>query len=347
MALQTTWFVLVFVLLIGYAILDGLDFGVGVLYLTLKDERHRRAALQAIGPVWDGNEVWLLTGGGALFAAFPAVYATVFSGFYLALFLLLVALIARAVAIEFRSKVDSLRWRRVWDFVFSLGSTLAAVLLGVALGNIQCGVPVSEAGEYTGTFLGLLNTYALSVGVVSMSAFSSQGAILLAHKSQGAMHEICAGFARRCCLMFILVYLGCFVMAFVGSGSTRYSFFTLPHIGDAFGSPLPWVLAALVFVALAACMVAVMRNRFGIALIASSTAIGGMLALAGACLFPRLVPSSTDLAYSLTAFSSSSTQGTLTAMLIIALIGMPIVIAYTIYVHWVFRGKVTEGEGEY
>ena len=337
MILQTIWFVLVFVLLVGYAILDGMDFGVGVLYLFFKDERHRRAALQAIGPVWDGNEVWLLTGGGALFAAFPAVYATVFSGFYLALFLLLVALIARAVAIEFRSKVDSPRWRRVWDIVFALGSFLPAVLLGVALGNVLRGVPVNEAGEYTGTFLGLLNPYAILVGLTSLAAFTMQGAIFLAHKSEGAMQGHVATLVPTLWGGTLALFL-----ATMAASLAAWHF-----LSAALTSPLSLALGALAAVSLIAVAILARRKRFGSALVASSTAIGSMLALAGACLFPRLVPSSIDLAYSLTAYSSSSTQGTLTAMLVIALIGMPIVIAYTIYVHWVFRGKVTGGEADY
>src|SRR6516225_10935782 len=163
--LNTVWFVLVGVLFTGYAMLDGFDLGIGALHLFTKDDTERRILINAIGPVWDGNEVWLVTGGGALFAAFPGVYATVFSGFYLAFVLLLVALIFRAVAIEFRSKQPMLWWRRMWDVGFSVGSLLSSLLIGVAMGNIAWGVPLDNQGEFTGSFLSLLGPYPLMLGV--------------------------------------------------------------------------------------------------------------------------------------------------------------------------------------
>ena len=163
--LNTTWFILIGVLFTGYAMLDGFDLGVGALHLLTKTDRERRIMLNAIGPVWDGNEVWLVTGGGALFAAFPNVYATVFSGFYLAFVLLLVALIFRAVAIEFRSKQPMHWWRQMWDVGFSVGSILSSLLIGVAMGNIAWGVPIDDRGEFSGTFLSLLGPYPLLIGV--------------------------------------------------------------------------------------------------------------------------------------------------------------------------------------
>jgi cytochrome d ubiquinol oxidase subunit II len=172
MDLNSIWFWLIAVLIIGYAILDGFDFGVGVLSLFGRDEKERRIHFNAIGPVWDGNEVWLITGGGALFAAFPIVYATVFSGFYLALMLLLTALIFRAVSFEFRNKVESPGWRRAWDFAFGFGSLLPAVLFGIAVGNILRGVPIDASGNFLGTFLGLLNPYSIGVGLLSLVLLS-------------------------------------------------------------------------------------------------------------------------------------------------------------------------------
>src|ERR1035441_1256916 len=162
--LNTIWFILVGVLFTGYAMLDGFDLGIGALHLFTKDDAERRTLLNAIGPVWDGNEVWLVTGGGALFAAFPNVYATVFSGFYLAMILLLVALIFRAVAIEFRSKQPMRWWRQMWDIGFSAGSLLSSLLIGVAMGNIAWGIPLDERGEFAGTFRGLLGPYPLLLG---------------------------------------------------------------------------------------------------------------------------------------------------------------------------------------
>jgi cytochrome d ubiquinol oxidase subunit II len=332
MTLQTIWFILVFVLLIGYAILDGMDLGVGILHLATRDERGRRAALQAIGPVWDGNEVWLLTGGGALFAAFPPVYATVFSGFYLALMLLLVALIGRAVAIEFRSRLTSTRWQRFWDGVFAFGSAVPALLLGVAFGNILGGVPVDAAGDYTGTFFGLLNPTAILAGLAAVALFTLQGAILLAHKLESPLQQ---HLVRRLPLIWAAA-VGLLAVAAAAMLATT------PYLAAAaLGSPLAWAMGVLTIGAMIAVLLLIRRQRFGAALVCSSAAIAGTMGLAGTAMFPRLVPSSTDLAFSLTITNSSSTQGTLLAMLIITLIGMPIVLAYTIYVHRIFRGKVT------
>jgi len=175
--LQVTWFLLIGVLLTGFAILDGFDLGVGVWHLRARGDRERRTLLNAVGPVWDGNEVWLLTAGGALFAAFPPVYASVFSGFYMALMLLLLALIFRAVSMEFRGKVESDGWRRFWDLGFGLGSALPAILFGVAVGNIMRGIPLDADGNFTGTFFSLLHPYALATGLLSLAAFVCHGAI--------------------------------------------------------------------------------------------------------------------------------------------------------------------------
>ena len=189
MDLNIIWFLLIAVLLIGYAILDGFDLGVGVLHLFTKDENERRININSIAPVWDGNEVWLLTAGGALFAAFPIVYATVFSGFYLAFMLLLFALIFRAVSMEFRGKVDSPKWRSVWDWAFGLGSLLPALLYGVAIGNILRGIPINSEGYFTGNFFSLLNPYSILVGLLSLVLFTMHGSIYLSMKSAGAHRE--------------------------------------------------------------------------------------------------------------------------------------------------------------
>jgi cytochrome bd ubiquinol oxidase subunit II len=334
--LQTIWFILIFVLLAGYAVLDGMDLGLGILHLAARGDRARRQALAAVGPVWDGNEVWLLTAGGALFAAFPAVYATVFSGFYLALVLLLVALIGRAVSVEFRSRVASPHWRSLWDVVFSLGSIVAAILLGVALGNILEGVPINPAGEFAGTFLGLLNPLAILVGLMSLVTFTMHGAIALAHKTDSPGADRFGRLAYRLALVAVVLFL---VTGAALGGE-------VPYLWDAVTQPLPVVLECVVLAGLASVLWLTAFRRFSAAQVASSVAIASMIALAGAVLFPRLVPSSIDLAYSLTAENASSTQGTLWAMLIIALVGMPLVIAYTAWTHWLFRGKAkVEEEG--
>ena len=202
--LNTIWFILVGVLFTGYAMLDGFDLGIGALHLFTKDDAERRTLLNAIGPVWDGNEVWLVTGGGALFAAFPNVYATVFSGFYLAFILLLAALIFRAVAIEFRSKQPMRWWRQMWDIGFSAGSIVSALLIGVAMGNIAWGVPIDEHGEFAGTFLGLLKPYPLLLGVTTVALFMMHGAIYGLMKTEGALHDKLRGWAMNSIIFFVI-----------------------------------------------------------------------------------------------------------------------------------------------
>jgi cytochrome d ubiquinol oxidase subunit II len=331
MDLNTIWFVLIGVLITGYAILDGFDLGVGVLHLFTHDSQERRLYLNAIGPVWDGNEVWLLTGGGALFAAFPMVYATVFSGFYLAIMLLLVALIFRAVSLEFRGKVDSERWRRIWDWAFGLGSLLPAVLFGIAIGNIVRGVPIDAAGRWAGSFPGLLNPYAILIGVFSLILFTMHGAIYLTLKTDGALRERMIVWASGSWIAVVVLYFlatlaTIFVSPFLFEGMVR--------------NPLFWVLFILLLVSLLTIPAFLKAARHVRAFLASSLAIACIIGLSAVSLFPRLVPSSIDLAYSLTITNAASSQTTLATMLIIALIGMPLVIGYTIFIYRVFKGKV-------
>lgn len=332
MTLATIWFILVLVLLIGYAILDGYDLGVGILHLLLRGDRQRRLALNAVGPVWDGNEVWLLTGGGALFAAFPPVYATVFSGCYIALMLLLAALIARGVAVEFRSKVESPAWRSAWDVVFSAGSAVAALLLAVAFGNILGGMPINAPGDYTGSFFGLLNPFALVVGLLGVCACALHGAIFLAGKGDEEMRPRFLQAAQILWIPFTLFAVAAILTARIAA----------PHLyaGLFPASPGAIALLTLAVAAILAVRVLLGRGRLTAAFVASSAAIGSLIALAGLAAFPRLVPSTTDLAYSLTTTNASSTDLTLKTMLIIALIGVPIVLLYTVLVHQIFRGKV-------
>ncbi len=204
--LNTVWFLLVGVLLTGYAILDGFDLGVGAIHLLAKSDEERRIHINAIGPVWDGNEVWLVTGGGALFAAFPEAYATAFSGFYLAMMLLLVGLIFRAVAIEFRSKQPMRWWRQFWDISFSVSSVLSGLLVGVALGNLALGVPLDSEFEFVGSFLGLLNPYALLVGLTGLSLFVMHGNIFLVMKTEGELHDRLRGWVNRHIMLFVVFY---------------------------------------------------------------------------------------------------------------------------------------------
>lgn len=338
MDLNTIWFLLVGVLLAGYAVLDGFDLGVGVLHLFARNEQERRLHLNAIGPVWDGNEVWLLTGGGALFAAFPPVYATVFSAYYLALVLVLLALIFRAVAIEFRGKVESPGWRRAWDWAFGLGSLLPTVLFGVAFGNVMRGLPIDAAGKFTGSFFTLLNPYCLLAGVLSLAVFIMHGALYLAVKTAGPLHDRMVKVASGTWIAVVVL----FVVTMVAT------FFAAPfQFGCGPRRPLFWAFVVLLLVGLLYLPVAVKAGRSLTAFLASSLSLVSMVGMAVACLFPRLVPSSIDLAHSLTIYNSSSTPRTLTVMLVIALIGVPIVLAYTAWIYWTFRGKTEITEESY
>ncbi len=331
MALNIIWFLLVGVLIIGYAILDGFDLGVGILHLFTRDENEKRIEMNAIGPVWDGNEVWLLTGGGALFAAFPVVYATVFSGFYIAFMLLLFALIFRAVSFEFRGKVDSPAWRKSWDYAFGIGSLLPALLYGVAIGNILRGIPIDQSGNYTGTFIGLLNPYAVLVGLVSLVLFTLHGSLYMTVKSDGELRKRMKGLSNKLWITFILLYIV----------ATFLTLFEAPFLFAAIlKNPLFWILFLLLLASILFIPVAVKGEKYFHAFLSSSVMIASMVGLVAVSLFPRLVPSSIDLVNSLTIYNSSSSQRTLMTMLIIALIGMPIVIGYTIFIYRIFKGKV-------
>ena len=338
MDLNTIWFLLVAVLIIGYAVLDGFDLGVGVLHLFTRNEEEKRINMNAIGPVWDGNEVWLLTGGGALFAAFPIVYATVFSGFYIALMLLLFALIFRAVSFEFRGKVESVKWKKTWDAAFGIGSLLPAVLFGVAIGNILRGIPIDGNGFFTGNFFTLLNPYSILVGILSLILFTMHGSIYMTMKSEGNQHQRMKNTAPRLWIAFVSVYVIV----------TMYSIFESGYLFESMlSNPLFWILFIPMLAAIIYIPVGLKSEKPGRAFFASSFTIACMIGLMAASLFPRLVPSLTDLTNSLTIYNASSTERTLFTMLIIALIGMPLVIGYTIFIYRAFKGKVQIGEHSY
>jgi len=338
MDLNTAWFLLIGVLLTVYAILDGFDLGVGVLHLFSRDDRERRLNLTAIGPVWDGNEVWLITGAGALFAAFPRVYATVFSSFYLAFMLLLLALIFRAVSFEFRSQVDSPSWRRLWDWAFGLGSLVPALLYGVVVGNILRGIPLNEEGVFTGSFPGLLNPYALLLGLLSLTMFTMHGAAYMTLKTNGELRERMKQWVSRAWVVFAALFIL----------STIATFSMSPYLFEgAPGNSLWWFFLLLFLASTVYLPLATRREKYFHTFLASSGSIIGLIGLAAVGIFPRLVPSITDLAFSLTIYNAASTPRAQTAILIIALIGMPLVIAYTAYVYWVFKGKVELPEKGY
>ena len=336
--LQMAWFILFMVLITGYAILDGFDLGVGMISLLARDDEERRGHMNAIGPVWDGNEVWLLTVGGALFAAFPSVYATVFSGFYLALMLLLVALILRAVSLEFRSKVEAPAWRRVWDVCFVLGSFLATLLFGVAVGNILRGVPLTADGEFAGTFLGLLHPYPVAIGLLTLTMFATHGSLYMGVKTEG---EARSRHLRRAGSIWV-AWVALYVVA------TLATFFVSPFLLEGVLRRLPfWPSLALTLGGLVCVPVFLKGGHALRAFLSSSAAIAGLIGLAATSLYPRLVPALGDLGLSLTAANASSTERTLTVMLVIALVGMPLVLGYTAFIYSRFKGKVVLDEQSY
>lgn len=339
MSLPIIWFVLYVIIISGYAILDGFDLGVGMLSLFLaRTDEERRVMLNAIGPVWDGNEVWLVLGGGALFAAFPIVYASLFSGFYLAMMLVLLVLILRTVAIEFRSKRESPRWRRTWDWVFSISSFGIVILLGVALGNVMRGVALDQAGDIRVDLIDLLNPYSLAVAVVSIAMFSLHGSIFLSMKVEGALLDRVTALVPRLMVTFFVLMTG-----LIGWTLLRTETFASNY------RHRPWV-AILPAAALVAALVAwrqIRRTRYFAAFIASATMILALLGAVAAGLYPVMIPSSIDAAYSLTVQNASAADETLTVMLVVAVIGMPFVLLYTAGVYYFFRGRVVLDETSY
>jgi cytochrome d ubiquinol oxidase subunit II len=336
--LNTVWFILIGVLFTGYAMLDGFDLGIGALHLFCKTDEERRVMLNTIGPVWDGNEVWLITGGGALFAAFPNVYATVFSGFFLAFTLLLVALIFRGVAIEFRSKQPMRWWRQTCDIGFSAGSIVTSLLIGVAIGNIAQGIPLDEHGEFAGTFCGLLGAYPLLLGVTTVALFMMHGSIYALTKTEGELHDRLRRWAGNTIILFITCY------AIV----TMVTLLYVPNMAARLRAN-PWLfsIALANILAIANIPREIQRGRDWRAFFSSCAVMLTLMGLFCLEMYPNLVLSHPDAANSLTIHNAASSQKTLGIMLVIALIGMPIVIAYTIGIHWIFRGKVKLDKASY
>lgn len=329
--LNLIWFVLVGVLFTGYAILDGFDLGVGALHLLTHTDEERRFMLNSIGPVWDGNEVWLVTAGGALFAAFPDVYATAFSGFYLAFMLLLVMLIFRAVAIEFRSKQPMRWWRQWWDVSFSVSSILCALVQGIALGNVARGVPLSPSHEFQGSFLGLFNPYALLVGVTTVAMFIMHGSIYVVLKTEGELQAKAKG--------WILYTLPAFVICYVAT--TMVTLLYVPQMTDHIRhEPAFFVVALANMLTVANIPREIYQGRPFAAFLSSCFTIALMMLLFGLGVFPYLLPSYPHWELGLHIYNTASSQRTLGIMLLFAMLAMPLVISYTVSVYWIFRGKV-------
>ena len=336
--LETVWFLLWGILWAVYFILDGFDLGLGALMPVLaRNETDRRMIYSSMGPYWDGNEVWLITAGGVTFAAFPTAYAVMFSSLYSALLLLLFALIFRGVSFEFRGKVDSHRWRTFWDACMVLGSFLPAVLLGVVFANIFRGIPIDGEGIYRGSLLTLLNPYGLLGGALFLLLFLVHGSLWLAIKSEGDLQQRAAAMAKKCWVALLVVAVG-FLVA-TGFSTTLYANY-LKH-------PTLFVILLVTVVSLVLTLFFLSKEAYGKAWVASCIAIVGTTLFGVVGLYPTILPSNLDAAYSLTIFNSASSPLTLRIMLGVALTFVPIVIAYQAWVYYFFRGKVKEEDVAY
>lgn len=331
MDLNVLWFVLLGILLAGYAILDGFDLGVGMLQRVTRTDEERRIVLNSIGPLWDGNEVWLVTFGGALFAAFPEAYATIFSGLYEAFMLLLGALIFRAISIEFRGKLGYPAWRLFWDIVFGVSSFVATIIFGVSVGCAMTGIPLDERGIFRGTLASLLGAYPLLTAALTVALFTMHGAIFLGMKTTGELQARVRSWMWYGFWGFVVLYVAVTAMTiwFVPRSIENFRHF-----------PWAWAIVVLNVLAIANIPRSLVRQKLPMAFASSSCCIAALVFLLGMALFPNLVTSHPRPEHSLTIYNAASSQGTLTIMAIIALIGMPFVLSYTAIVYWTFRGPV-------
>jgi cytochrome d ubiquinol oxidase subunit II len=333
MSLNTTWFLLIAVLWVGYFILEGFDFGVGMLLKTVaKTQAERRTLLTALGPVWDGNEVWLLVAGGATFAAFPEWYATLFSGFYLPLFLILVSLIVRGVAFEYRSKHGGTKWRNRWDNAIVVASFVPSLLWGVAFANIARGVPLERSSqgfiEYTGGFFNLLNPFAIVGGLVTLTLFATHGAFFIALKTEGTVRDRANQLAGRLGLATALL-----AVVFLGWLSLSYS-----------DKSSVVVLSAVIVVAWLSALEANRRGREGWAFLYSAATSAMVVITLFTALYPYVMPSSVSPEFSLDIFNASSTNYTLKVMTYVAVVMTPLVLLYQAWTYWVFRKRISPSQ---
>jgi cytochrome bd ubiquinol oxidase subunit II len=332
MDLNTLWFLLVAVLFTGFFVLEGFDYGVGILLpFVAKTDEERRRVINTIGPVWDGNEVWIITGGGAIFAAFPHWYATLFSGFYLALFLILLALIVRGVGFEFRSKDESPAWRATWDGAIFVGSLLPAILWGTALANLLKGVPIDQSKTYVGGFFDLLSAYTLLAGLATLALFVTHGAIFLNLKSTDPIRERSVRLVKRvgpiATVLVLLFAAGTYLWTDV------YARLGLN----------PGLVPMLALGALLSAGWLIHHERMGWAFVMTTLTIVFTVSTLFVALYPRVMVSSLDPGWSLTIYNSSSTPYTLTIMSVVAAIFVPVVLLYQGWTYWVFRHRIGAG----
>ncbi len=332
MDLNLIWFVLIGFLLAGYAILDGFDLGVGIIHPVLRGERQRNVAIKAIGPLWDGNEVWLVTFGGALFAAFPEAYATILSAMYLPIMLLLFSLILRAISIDFRNKVEAPFWRLFWDLGFHISSFGGTLVFGVAAGNLVVGLPMDERGVFTGSLPDLFGFYPLATGVFAVATFAMHGVMFLFLKSTGNVRQRLKGWLWHTWGLFLASYILVSMMTLIEN----------PHVvANIKGAP--WAIPVVILNVLCVCNIprAILAEKYGQAFVSSCLNIACLVAMFSISIFPNLVYSTSDGA-SLTIYNAASSQGTLWLMCIIAMIGTPMILSYTVIIYWTFRHPIEE-----
>jgi len=330
MDLNTFWFVLIGVLFVGFFFLEGFDYGVGILHPFLgKNDTERRMIINTIGPVWDGNEVWMITAGGAMFAAFPHWYATLFSGFYIALLLMLLALITRAVSFEFRSKMVAPAWRKLWDWCIFFGSAIPALLWGVAMANLVRGVPIDADMNYVGGFFNLLNPYALIAGLASLSVFTLHGASFLTLKLGGGLEDRARNFAAK------LWYPAALFLFLFVAGT-----YWMTDVHERLGLN-PGVVPVTAVIALLATRWTIANRRDGWSFILTAVAVVFSTVTIFIALFPRVMVSSLDSAWSLTIYNASSSPYTLKVMSIVAVLLVPVVLVYQVWTYWIFRQRIT------
>ena len=339
MDLATLWYLVIGFSVIAYAVLDGFDLGVGALHLFARTDAQRRIFLNAIGPVWDGNEVWIIIVMGGVFAGFPNAYATVFSGFYTLLMFLIAGLMFRAVAIEFRSKRESLSWRYFWDAIFSLSSILVAFVVGVILGNMVEGVPLDASQNYIGTFSDLLGPYSVVIGITACALFAMHGAIYLTMKTEGEAHKVVRKWINKAIGVFIFCYLV----------TTAATLVYMPHMTERmFDRPYLFLFPLLALCAIFTIPFQVRRNNNGRAFALSCISIALLLILFGLGTYPTIVSSTINPGTnSITIANAASSEKTLKVLLIVVAIGVPLVLAYGLWIYRIFRGKVKLGKSSY
>ena len=363
--LRITWWILLGVLLIGFAVMDGFDMGVGALLpFVAKTDLERRVAINTVGPVWEGNQVWFILGGGAIFAAWPALYALSFSGFYLAMFLVLLALILRPVAFKYRSKKPEKAWRMRWDWALFIGGAVPSLIFGVAVGNALQGVPFHLTSDlrpiYEGTLFGLLNPLALYCGLVSLSMLVMHGAAWLAFKAEGAVAERAKAIGSKAAIGAGMLFAGGGVLVWLGllggyrvtslvkwDGPSNPLLKSVTSDGGAWlgnfeAHPILWLVPTIGIVGPFFVALGFRTRREGLTFLASKLSVARIIATVGLAMFPMILPSSTHPAHSLTVFDASSSRATLRNMLLATIVFMPIVLVYTAWVYRVLWGKVNE-----